>query len=175
MAKLRKMLGKIEEPEVVALMRLIETQSKETLAAWAADYTESQVLSIYEKAYAGDDRLRDMLWAVRSYLNGEKKLTELKVILRDGRKIAGEIEDNPAAQAAARAISTACAVVQTPTNALGFTFYTAAAVVYDRAGLEEKPDVYDAMASEELRNMRESLEAAAVPDEKHPAKISWGC
>ena len=31
MAKLRKMLGSLEDPSVVALMRLIETQSKGTL------------------------------------------------------------------------------------------------------------------------------------------------
>lgn len=33
MAKLRKMLGDIESQEYILLMRLIETQSKETLAA----------------------------------------------------------------------------------------------------------------------------------------------
>ena len=35
MAKLRKMLGSMEDPVVTGLMALIETQSKATLARWA--------------------------------------------------------------------------------------------------------------------------------------------
>ena len=37
MARLRKRLGDVNRPEVIRLMRLIETQSKETPAKWAAD------------------------------------------------------------------------------------------------------------------------------------------
>lgn len=36
--KLRKMLGKVDDPSVVAMMSVIETQSVQTLAAWATDY-----------------------------------------------------------------------------------------------------------------------------------------
>lgn len=39
MAKLRKMLGSADSPYIVSLMRLIETQSKETIAGWCLDYT----------------------------------------------------------------------------------------------------------------------------------------
>ena len=35
MAKLRKMLGDIKSEECINLMRLIETQSHETLSKWA--------------------------------------------------------------------------------------------------------------------------------------------
>lgn len=38
MVKLRKMLGKVDDPSVVAMMSVIETQSVQTLAAWATDY-----------------------------------------------------------------------------------------------------------------------------------------
>ena len=51
MAKLRKMLGSLDDPSVAALMRLIETQSRETLAKWAADYTETHYLPVYEKEF----------------------------------------------------------------------------------------------------------------------------
>ena len=37
MPKLRKMLGSADHPTVQKLMRLIETQNKQTLAAWAVD------------------------------------------------------------------------------------------------------------------------------------------
>lgn len=101
MAKLRKMLGNIESQECILLMRLIETQSKETLAA--------------------------------------------------------------------------CAAVSTPTNALGFLFYGAAAIAYSKEGLTQSAEVYDAAASLELNRAYESLKDAAVPDEQHPAKIKWYC
>lgn len=41
MAKLRKMLGRVDEPNIVELMAVIETQSRETLSAWALDWAES--------------------------------------------------------------------------------------------------------------------------------------
>lgn len=175
MAKLRKMLGKIDEPAVVALKGLIETQSKSTLANWAVECVENRYIGIYEKAYPNDLRLRDAINATKDYLAGNKKLNELKVILRDSRQIAAEAEGSPAAQAAARAISTACAVIQTPTNALGFTFYGAAATVYDELGLSESADIYDEKATGELEGLLESLQRIAVPDEENPVKIKWNC
>ena len=39
MAKLRKMLGSVEDPAVRELMGLIETQSRTTLTRWAAAYS----------------------------------------------------------------------------------------------------------------------------------------
>ena len=53
MAKLRKMLGDINQPEIVRLMRMIETQSKETLAKWAVDCAEERYLDIYEEQAFG--------------------------------------------------------------------------------------------------------------------------
>lgn len=40
MPKMRKMLGDINSQECIALMQLIETQSKDTLAAWAVNYVK---------------------------------------------------------------------------------------------------------------------------------------
>lgn len=57
MAKLRKMLGDVDSPECIAMMRLIETQSETTLARWALGYVESRILSIYKKKAGGDRRL----------------------------------------------------------------------------------------------------------------------
>ena len=174
MAKLRKMMGSLEDPSVKGLMDLIETQSKETLAKWAVDCAEKDFIGIYEKEYVGDDRLRHVAAAVKEVLEGTKKLKDIKPLLREAAQIAKETEA-PAAQAAARAAAVACAVLQTPTNALGFTFYGAAAVVYDKAGLEEKQEVYDAMASAELKRLLESLEKAAIKEEPNPVKIKWNC
>ena len=64
MAKLRKMLGKVDEPAVQSLMEIIETQSKETLAAWAVGYVKTHTLAIYEKEFPQDNRLSKAVEAV---------------------------------------------------------------------------------------------------------------
>ena len=55
MPKLRKMLGSADHPTVQKLMRLIETQNKQTLAAWAVDYVAAHDLPILT-AHGGDIR-----------------------------------------------------------------------------------------------------------------------
>lgn len=187
MAKLRKMLGDVNQPEIVRLMRMIETQSKETLAKWAVDCAEERYLDIYEEAAFGKIYTQDAgnldqgrapygaICTVRDCLIGQKKTADLKEKLAAALQAAREAEGFPAAQAAARAVSTACAVIRTPTNALGFVFYGAAAVAYDKAGTDQSGEVYDALATQEFRELIESLEKVMVPDEKKPAKINWNC
>lgn len=175
MAKLRKMLGNIEDPSIVSLMRIMETQSKVTLAHWAITYAEKNILSIYESIYNGDLRLRDAISSSKEYLDGAKKLWEVKPILKDLRDIAKDIKDNPIGEAAARAVSTACATIQTPTNALGFTFYAVAATVYNQVGLCEKQEVYDELAKIEFTKILESFNEVAIEGEENPAKINWNC
>ena len=79
------------------------------------------------------------------------------------------------AQAAARAVATACAAIQTPTNALGFLFYGAAASAYQTAGLTQNAECYDRMALNEFRKAFQSLQRVSLPDEPNPAKIKWNC
>lgn len=175
MAALRKMLGSVQEEGVVALMRLMETQSKQTLAKWAAGYAEEHYLPILKKRGLEDARLTDAAAAVKKCLQGELPIKEGRKIFAEARKAGQEITEHPAAQAAARAIATACAVLLTPTNALGFVFYGAAAYAYEEAGLKETPGAYDKLASEEIGRILASLQAAAVPDEENPAKLEWNC
>lgn len=174
MAKLRKMLGKIEDPSVIGLQRLIETQSKNTLALWAVGYVEKYCLPIYEKSFPAENCFRAAMAACREFTDGAKKLAEVKPFLKEAAQAAREVTE-PAQQAAARAMATACAVVQTPTNALGFGFYTVAAIVYDRDGLKESPEFYDEMAAQEFAKILDSLKEAAVEDEPNPVKVNWGC
>ena len=173
MAKLRKMLGAADSPYILSLMSLIETQSKTTIGDWCVDYAEKYILNIYEKAFPEDDRLRLAVEAYRSYRKGELKLPELKKAVALTVQAAKEAEKNPAAQAAARTIGQAIGAVYTPTHSLGF--YGAAAIAYDRVGLEEKPEVYDQIAAQECAKMEEALRACMVENEKNPAKIKWYC
>lgn len=175
MAKLRKMLGKLDNPDIIALMRLIETQSQQTLSQWAIEYTAEICLPIFEKQLPEDSRPADAISNCRRYLNGECKLTQVKPFLKAAGQAARDAEGFPAAQAAARAIGTACSVIQNPPGALGFVFYCAAAVAYDRAGTDQKQDVYDQLAEEEIAAVLHSLQKAAKPDELSPVKIDWNC
>ena len=156
-------------------MSLIETQSKTTIGDWCVDYAEKYILNIYEKAFPEDDRLRLAVEAYRSYRKGELKLPELKKAAALTVQAAKEAEKNPAAQAAARTIGQAIGAVYTPTHSLGLAFYGAAAIAYDRVGLEEKPEVYDRIAAQECAKMEEALRACMVENEKNPAKIKWYC
>jgi hypothetical protein len=137
MKKLRKMLGTADSPYIVSLMRLIETQSKATIAKWCMDYCEAHILPIFEKRRFGDNRPRMAISAARDWFDGKKKLLEVKhIILNECHAAARELEDDPAAQAAARACGQASACFHTPTHSLGLAFYGAAAIAYDRVGLE---------------------------------------
>ena len=42
-AKLRKMLGDVNSPYIASLMRLIETQSKATIARWCLSTTRGSI------------------------------------------------------------------------------------------------------------------------------------
>ena len=169
------MLGAADSPYILSLMSLIEPQSKTTIGDWCVDYAEKYILNIYEKAFPEDDRLRLAVEAYRSYRKGELKLPELKKAVALTVQAAKEAEKNPAAQAAARTIGQAIGAVYTPTHSLGLAFYGAAAIAYDRVGLEEKPEVYDQIAAQECAKMEEALRACMVENEKNPAKIKWYC
>ena len=176
MAKLRKMLGKADSPYIVSLVRLIETQSKQTLADWCLSYTENYILPIFEKQCPGDLRPRSALAAARDWLAGKIKFNTVKqIILNECHAAARELDGNPIAQAAARTCGQAAAVIHTPTHSLGMVFYGSAAIAYDRVGLEQTPEVYDSIAAEECAKMETALRKIARPNEPNPAKINWNC
>lgn len=175
MAKLRKMLGSAQSPYIHALMRLIETQSQQTIARWCADYAKEQILSIYQKEYPADDRPKEALEAVCDCLAGHAPIADVKKRASAVNAAAREAEASPAAQAAARAIAAAVASLYTPTSSLGIAFYGAAAIAYDRVGLHESAEAYEQIAAEECAKMEAALAAIAVKDEQNPAKINWYC
>ena len=175
MAKLRKMLGRVDDPEIIALMRLMETQSKRTLARFAADYARENWLSVYEAHCPQDGRVREALDAAAAWACGEIKAAPAKERIRAAVCAAKEAQENPAAQASARAAATAAGVMGTPTNALGMCFYGAAAVAYHTMGVSASPEDYDQAAARELMRIHEALFRVAIPDEPDPAKINWNC
>ena len=176
MAKLRKMLGHADDPGIRALMAAIETQNKRTLARWAAETAENRYLPVYEKAFPADKRLRALLESAKKCAAGEIPLTALKAEIRSARGIPAEAAPGgEAAVAAARAVVTACGVMGTPANALGFVFYGAAAGAYDTLGTASAAGSYDSYAAAEFSALLAALREMSVPDEPDPVKIDWNC
>lgn len=158
--KLRKMLGDANAPSVLALQKLIETQSKETICVWCLDYAASTILPLFEKHCPGDKRPQNTLNAAQEYLEGTAKFPAVKnIILNECHAAARELDGNPVAQAAARAIGQGAAVVHTLTHSLGLYFYAAAAIAYDRVGTDATDEVYAAIAEEVCLDYTQALRA----------------
>ena len=174
--KLRKMLGDVNAPSAVALRMLIDTQSKDTIRKWCLGYAENKILPIFENHCPGDNRPRNAISAARDYLDGKVKFPVVKdAILNECHAVARELDSNPVAQAAARAVGQGSAVVHTLTHSLGLYFYAAAAVAYDRVGLSAADETYAGIAEEVCLDYTEALRAVAVEGEPNPAKLKWNC
>jgi len=170
------MLGDVYAPSAIALRELIDTQSKGTIRKWCLDYAENKILPIFEKHCPGDGRPRNAVNASRDYLDGKVKFPVVKnIILNECHAAARELDDNPTAQAAARAVGQGSAVAHTLTHSLGLYFYAAAAVAYDRAGLDAADELYAEIAEEVCLDYTAALRAVAVENEPNPAKLKWNC
>lgn len=174
--KPHKMLGDVHAPSNIALRDLIDTQSKGTIRKWCLTYAEANILPIFEKHCPCDARPRNAIMAAREYMEGKVKFPAVKnIILNECHAAARELDNNPTAQAAARAIGQGASVVHTLTHSLGLYFYAAAAVAYDRVGLTASEDVYAKIAEEVCQDYTHALKAVAVQDEPNPAKLKWNC
>jgi len=174
--KLRKLLGDVNSPSCVALRELIDTQSKDTIRKWCLGYATDKMLPIFEKHCPGDNRPRSAVDAAYDYLDGKVKFPVVKnIILNECHAAARELDNNPTAQAAARAVGQGSSVVHALTHSLGLFFYAAAAVAYDRAGLDASDDVYAEIAEGVCLDYTAALKAVAVENEPNPAKLKWNC
>ena len=174
--KLRKKYGDVNAPSTVRLMRLIETQSKTTIANWTLDYAEANLLPLFEKHCPNDERPAHAIIAAREWLDGKVKLPYVKnIILGECHATARELNNNPVAQAAARAIAQSASSIHATTHSLGLYFYAAAAIAYDRLGIEASEEEYAAIAEEVCLEYTVALLAVAVENEPNPAKLKWNC
>jgi hypothetical protein len=170
------MLGDVNSPSNVELRNLIDTQSKDTIRKWCLNYAEKKILPIFEKYCPSDERPRNAIKAAHEYLDGKVKFPVVKnIILNECHAAARELENNPVAQAAARAVGQGSAVVHTLTHSLGLFFYAAAAVAYDRVGIEAAADVYAKIAEKICLDYTNALRSVAVENEPNPAKLKWNC
>ena len=172
--KLRKTLGDVYSPSCVALRELIDTQSKDTIRKWCLGYATEKILPIFEKHCPDDMRPRNAVNAAYDYIDGKIKFPVVKnIILNKCHAAARELEANPIAQAAARAVGQGSAVVHTLTHSLGLYFYATTAVAYDRVGIEASDEIYAEIAEEVCLDYTTALRAIAVENEPNPAKLKW--
>ena len=112
MTALRKMLGDMNGSAATSLMRLIETQSKETLTRWAAAYAKEHYLLLIKEEPEIFHQMEQTISAVENFLNKEMMLKELKLHLAGARSAAKEFADSrtadPVSLAAARAGRALC-------------------------------------------------------------------
>ncbi len=169
------MLSNWQAAPIEGLMRLIETQSKETLVNWAVDYAEAQFLLIYTKQYPQDDRPKLALEYARLWLNKEVKLPEAKRYILGCHQAANEAVENPAAQAAARAIGQAASSIHSAMHSLGLALYGGLAIAYDQLGMDIPWAEHEAFALIECEKMLAALQAVAIENEPNPVKVKWFC
>lgn len=175
MSRTRKMLSDWEAPYIQSLMKLIKTQSKETLATWAVDYSEHVILPLWSKYYPDDLRPQNALNAAREWLSGSIKLPQAKKMILECHAAARETDGNPVAQAAARTVGQCASTIHSAQHCIGLAFYGAIAVAYDRLGTDVPWGQIEQCAAEECGRMEAALRAVAVENELNPAKIDWKC
>ncbi|MCL2065451.1 MAG: hypothetical protein FWG98_13920 [Candidatus Cloacimonetes bacterium] len=173
--KYRKMLNDINAPYLQSLMKLIETQSKITLVKWCLEYAENHLLHIYEKHYSNDFRPRKSIESGKEWLAGNIKFPEIKKIILNCHQAAREAEDNPIAQAVARACGQVTSTIHVPTHSLGLALYGALAIAYDIVGIDVKWNIILSVASKECNKMEEALKKISIENEPNPVKINWKC
>lgn len=169
------MLSDCNAPYLQVLVKVIETQSKTTLANWAIDYSERVLLPIWNKYQPDDLRPRNAINAARAWLSGRIKLPQAKPVISECHEAARAAEGHPAAQAAARAIGQSASTIHSATHCIGLPLYGALAVAYDVLGDNAAWAQSEQNAAEECGRMLDALNAVAVENEPNPAKINWKC
>jgi len=175
MSKTRKMLSDWNAPYIQSLLKLIETQSKATLATWAVDYSQLVILPLWNKYYPDDLRPLKAINAARDWLSGTIKLPLAKPAILECHGAARDAHENPIAQASARAIGQSASTIHSARHCIGLAFYGALAIAYDRVGADSPWEQIEQCAAEECACMEAALRAVSVDDEPNQAKIDWKC
>jgi len=175
MPKLRKMLNDVSADYIQSFMRLIETQSKETIAKWCVSYAKFNILPLWLQEFPQDTRPAETLLAMEEFLNGKLKLADAKKQIKECRAAAREAEGNHIAQGAARTIDAASSTIHNSASAIAIAFYGGLTIAYSQKGLDAPWEVLEQTAIEECLKMQESFAKIAIADEPNPAKIEWNC
>ncbi|MCK9253789.1 MAG: hypothetical protein PHX81_03025 [Eubacteriales bacterium] len=173
---MRKLLSDWNAPYIQALKRQIEGQSKTTLANWALDFAERELLPVWIRRVVPEDpRPQLSLALARDWLAGRVKLGPAKTAILACHAAARENAADPAAQAAARAIGQCAASIHSPRHSIGLALYGALALAYDELGADAPWVLLEPRAAGHCSRMLEALRAVSVDGETNPAAIRWPC
>jgi len=175
MPKLRKMLNDVNADYIQSFMRMLETQSKETIAKWCIGYAEANLLPLWEREFPEDTRPAIALKAAQDYTSNNANLADAKKQITECRAAARAAEGRHIAQGAARTIDVAASTIHNPAGSIAVAFYGALTIAYSKKGLDAPWEVLEQAAIEECLKMKASFADAAIADEPNPAKIAWGC
>lgn len=125
----RKILFDRQSVCIQPLRALIESQTHRTLVAWALDCAALYV-DFFEARRPADSRPRQALARAGAWARGEIKMPEAKKAILAAHAAGAQAED-PAAEAAARAVAQAASTVHVETHALGLAFYGLTALVLE--------------------------------------------
>ncbi len=147
---MKKLLFTRESECIQPLRELIEQQKHRTLAMWAVDCAVP-VLALFEGKYPQEKRPYEAIEAAKAWMRGEIKMPVAKKAIHAAHHAATEVEHDPPACAAARAMGHAAATVHVETHALGLVFYGLTAFVY------ADPDRADAIVANECKRYYDRL------------------
>jgi len=169
------MLHDWEAPYLQSLIRLIETQSKETILHWVITYCEEEILKIWILNKPDDFRPQSAIQAAHDWMEGRAKFPFVKKAILACHEAAREASDNPIAQAAARAIGQSVSTIHSVRHCIGLALYGAIAVSYHELGVDASWSLIESRASEECLRMENVLQKIAISNEPHPVSINWKC
>lgn len=148
---MRKVLFNRDSECIQPIRELIENQKHRTMVLWAVDCA-GPVLALFEGKYPYDLRPREAIEAAKAWMQGDIKMPVARKAILAAHQAAGEVADDRAACAAARAIGHAAATVHTEAHALGLVFYGLTAFVYAAA-----PGDADKVVAEECKRYYDRL------------------
>ncbi|MDD2331847.1 MAG: hypothetical protein PHI68_04240, partial [Candidatus Cloacimonetes bacterium] len=84
-------------------------------------------------------------------------------------------DENPTAQAAARAIGQCASTIHSARHCIGLALYGALALAYHALGAKAAWKDLERHAAAECARMLDALKAVSRPNEPNPARIKWQC
>jgi len=164
MKRRRKMLGRADSPQIIALASRIETLSKPTAVSWCLACCRKEILPIY-RHHRSDFLAEEAINSAERWMRHEIRLPEARRSILALHAAAREMENDPAGQAAARAIAQSASSIHCVRHALGLFLYGAAAIAYERCGTGLADGEYERIAEEECSRMLDSLPLESIAED----------
>lgn len=158
MATYRKILSNLEAPYLLELRKLVQSQSKSTLIQWAVNYSDQVMIPLWQKYYPDDHRPMEALEVARLWVERIIKLPTAKTVILRCHQAAREVEGNPVAQGAARAIAHSASTIHSARHSIGLVLYGALALAYDQLGFDAPWQELEQSAAIECEKMLVALQ-----------------